>query len=717
MKQIVQSARSGKLEVKDVPRPSAGPGEILVQTRASLISAGTDRLTVDFAKKSLAGKAKARPDLVKKVVAKARTDGLEATIHAVLSRLDEPLPLGYSAAGTVVEVGGGLEGVFRVGDRVAIAGAGIANHAEFSAVPRNLAARIPSDVDDVSACFGTLGAIALHAVRNLDIALGDVVAVIGAGLVGQLAAQLINLSGARALVIDYNPKRLELARRLGAEWTCSPEGDSLADRVSHLTGGLGCDAVLLAAATDSNEPFMTAAGIARDRARVCMVGLCGTEFPYAEFMKKELSLIVSRSYGPGRYDTDYEGRHVKYPPGFVRWTETENLAEVVRLMSPNLANRLDVAALLSHQFAIEDAETAYDLVTKGGGDQLGVVISYPAEQVPEKPEKVTTLPTAARPGSCSVGVIGAGQFARNLLLPALKKLSHVKLHTVVSRGGASAKHSQQKFGFQNSSTDAAAVLDNPEINAVIIATRHDSHAELTARALSAGKSVYVEKPLGLTPAEIDDVAQARQGAAGFFQIGFNRRFADLAMRAREKLDRLEGSKFILLRINAGAVPADSWIRSPEEGGGRILGEVCHFVDLARYFVAAPILSVQADAAVRDSGGDDVTATLRFGDGSLATIAYTGLGDDAYPKERFEIYAGGSVVALDNFRSLSVTGGGNEKVTSARGQNKGHRRSISAFVDAVTAGGPAPVDENEQLEVSRATIAITESLRHGTRIEL
>lgn len=718
MKQIVQSARSGKLEVKDVPAPRAGANEILVETRASLISAGTDRMTVDFAKKSLAGKAKARPDLVKKVIAKAKTDGIEATMHAVLNRLDEPLPLGYSAAGTVIEVGRGLEGAYKVGDRVALAGAGIANHAEINAVPRNLAARIPDDVSDEHASFGTLGAIALHAVRNLDAKMGEVVAVIGAGLVGQLAAQFLRISGVRVVVLDYDNARLDLARQLGAELAVNPKDGALAEQITTLTNGIGCDAILLAAATDSNEPFETAAEIARDRARVCMVGFSGTTFPYAAFMKKELSLVVSRSYGPGRYDEDFEGRDVKYPEGFVRWTETENLAEALRLMSPSLSNRLDVGALISHRFPITDAEAAYELVTVGTEAQLGVILTYLTDQSSASSSKIEVLPSAAKPGDCVLGLIGAGNFARAMLLPALKKLPDVELHTVVSKRGASAEHSQQKFGFREATTDENAIINNPEINAVVIATRHDSHAELTAAALKAGKSVYVEKPLGLTHAEIATVADARVRAAGFFQIGFNRRFAPLAGKAQSQIAGIGGTKFVLLRVNAGAVPADSWIHAPTEGGGRIIGEVCHFVDLARYFVGASITSVQADSATSsETVCDDVTATLRFADGSLATIAYTALGDDSYPKERFEIYAGGSVIALDNFRKLSVNAGGSENTTSARGQDKGHNGSLAAFVKAVTAGGPAPIDENELFETSRATLAILDSLQQGTRIDL
>ena len=715
MKQVIQSARSGELSVRDVPAPKAGAGELLVQSRVSLISAGTERMVVEFAKKSLAGKAKARPDLVKKVMTKVKVDGVKATFKAVMSRLDEPLPLGYSASGKVIFVGPGLEGYYRVGDRVALAGAGIANHAEISAVPANLAAPIPGGVNDEDAAFGTIGAIALHAVRNLDAKLGEVVAVMGAGLVGQMAAQLLTLAGVRSLVLDYDQARLDLAKKLGAERVLNLNNDNVENDVTVLTNGLGCDGILIAAATSSSEPFATAAAIARDRARVCLVGMSGTEFPYSDFMKKELSIIVSRSYGPGRYDDDYEQRGVKYPAGFVRWTETENLAEILRLVALP-ANRLDVAGLISHRFEIAKADDAYAMVLEKSEPHMGVVLTYPDQP------SVVTAPQFAAPkitaAPCSLGVIGAGNFARSVLLPVLKKMPEVTLHTIATKRGASADHAQETFGFGQAVTDEAAIIDNPYINAILIATRHDSHAELTARALAAGKSVLVEKPLGLSREEIERVQSARENSDGFFQVGFNRRFAPLAQQAKEKLKSFSGAKFLVLRINAGDKPQESWLHNADEGGGRILGEVCHFVDMARYFTGVPILSVQADAARnRDGAADDITATLRFDDGSLATIAYTSLGDTSYPKERFEIYSGGAVLGLDNFRSLSITEDGATQNSSGGGQDKGFQASLQAFTGAVTAGGPAPIDESEMIESSLATIAILDSLQSGERIDL
>ena len=728
MKQVIQSPRTGKLAVREVPAPKVTAGHVLVRTRASLISAGTERMSVEFARKSLAGKAKARPDLARQVLAKARRDGLRATWDAVLARLDEPMPLGYSAAGEVVAAGAGLEGVFRVGERVAVAGAGLANHAELNVVPRALVAPVPDDVPDEEACFATLAAISLHAVRTLGPGLGDVVAVLGVGLVGQLAVQLLTLSGARAVALDYNPGRLDLARRMGAQAALDLADGGVAEAVSALTAGVGCDGILIAAATDSSEPLATAAAIARDRARVCMVGDTGTAFPRREFMQKELNLVVSRSYGPGRYDEDFEGRGVKYPAGFVRWTETENLAECVRLMSPALARRLDVAPLITHRFPLDEAEAAYAMVTGASEPHLGVVLTYGGDSAdaadagaPAGARDPSFPATAAGPAGkgCVLGVIGAGNFARTVLLPELKKLAGVRLHTVVTRRGASAEKTRQTFGFAHAGADEAAVLENPDINAVLIATRHDSHAELTARALEADKAVLVEKPLGLDRQQINRVIEARNGSAAFFQVGFNRRFAPLAVTVRDRLRGTAGPRFVLLRVNAGSMAADHWVRASDEGGGRILGEVCHFVDLARFLIGAPIASVLADTGEATGGiSDDVTVTLRFADGSLATVAYTALGDMAFGKERIEAYAGGAVFTIDDFRTLVVAEDGRvASHGSRRRQDKGFTGALKAFVGAVAAGGPAPVDEAEVVETSFATIAVLESLRAGTRIDL
>ncbi len=719
MKQVIQSARSGELSVREVPEPTARPGHLLVRTRASLISAGTERLITAFARKSLAGKARARPDLVRKVMDKARRDGIVATLRAVMARLDEPLPLGYSAVGEIVAIGAGLEGAFRVGQRVAVAGAGLANHAELNVVPRSLAAPVPDGVSDEEACFATLGAIAMHGVRNLGTGLGDIVAVVGCGLVGQLALSIAALSGSRVIALDYDTERLALARRLGAEWTWDLATPGLAEAVAALSGRRGCDGVLIAAATDSSEPIETAAAIARDRARVALVGMTGTTVPYRDFMAKELSLVVSRSYGPGRYDDDFESRGVKYPEGWIRWTESENLAECVRLMDPGLPRRLDVHSLITHRFEIERAEAAYEMVSSSSEPHLGVVLTYPDRAATARPIAFPKPAFVRKPGTIRLGVIGAGAFARAMVLPVLKGMEGVTLGTVVARRSAVAEHAQKTFGFERAATEATAVLDDPAIDAVIVATRHDSHAELTALALAAGKTVLVEKPLGLTREHIDRVAAARQGSNAFFQVGFNRRFAPMAIAVRERLAARPGPRFVVMRINAGAVPPDSWLNDAAEGGGRVLGEVCHFIDLSRFLVGAPIVSVHADALTGTGAtAEDVAVSLNFADGSLASIAYTAQGDAAFGKERIEVFAGGTVATIEDFRSLTIAEDGRVRRSKARlGQDKGIRGELEAFVRAARAGGPAPVDEAELIETSRATVAALESLRSGVRIDL
>ena len=717
MKQIIQSAKSGDLKVKDLPAPQVGRGQILVKTSASLISSGTERMIAEFAKKNIISKARHRPDLVKKVLSKVKTDGLKAATRAVITRLDEPIPLGYSASGRVVEVGKGIEGKFAIGERVAIAGAGIANHSEYNVVPENLAVSIPESVSDEEAAFATIASIAMHSVRNLSVQLGDVVAVFGAGLVGQLAAQFLNLSGARVIILDYDQSRLDLGEKLGAEKVINLQDNNICNNILSLTEGIGCDAILIAASTPTNEPFNLAAQISRDRGKICLVGMSGTEFPYAEFMKKELSIIVSRSYGPGRYDDDYEKRGLKYPVGFVRWTETANLAEVMRLLSEKTTNQLDVKSLITHRFSIESSVNAFEMVLSKTTPHLGILINYPENtSIRDSPKEANKR--IKRTKSCVIGVFGAGNFSKSILLPALSKINDVSLHTIVSNNGKSSNHLKEKFGFLNASRDPLKILDDPSINAVIITTRHDSHAELTIKSLNAGKHVLVEKPLGLTKKELIDVQKAYEKNNGFLQIGFNRRFAPITNKLDTELAKIDGPRFMLFRINAGHIPNGSWIHNDKEGGGRIIGEMCHFIDFARHCARSKILSVQADAA-RNTGGspDDVTAIIRFESGSLATIAYTGLGDTTVPKEQYEIFSGGTVLAINNFRELTITSNGNTKSYNSYGQDKGFKSALEAFKSSINGKVHNPCNLDEIFDSSRATLAVMESLRLGSKVDL
>jgi len=720
MKQVIQNARGGKLRLKSVPAPQVQRNTVIVRTLASLISAGTERQMVDFAQSSLVSKARSRPDLVRKALDKVQRDGAAATLKSVMARLDEPLPLGYSAAGTVTEVGAGLEGKFNVGQLVAIAGIGFANHAEINVVPENLVVPVPSDVSAEQASFCTLSSIAMHAVRLAGPQLGSFVAVLGAGLVGQLVAQFARLSGARVIVLDYNAARLALAKANGAEAVVLLGTGNPTETVLDLTYGRGCDSVLIAAATASSEPFQTAAEIARDRATVCQVGITGTEFPYRLFMQKELNIIVSRSYGPGRYDRDFENKHMKYPAGYVRWTETDNLREAARLMSPTLNPRLNVESLITHRFPFNQSEDAYDLVMKGTEPHLGVVLEYGADGVAADPSFSITL-GATKPvanAQCVIGAIGAGNFGKTSILPALKADSRVQLHTIVTKRGVSSEGTGTKLGFARASTDINDILENAQISAVVVTTPHSSHADLVIRALTAGKHVFVEKPLALSDEELLAVIEARNNSSAFFMVGFNRRFAPQVQEARKFLKSRPGRSVISIRINAGQLPPESWQRDAEEGQGRILGELCHFVDLAMYLADSPFVSVAAQAAEAVRGMcEDVSATIRFADGSLANIVYTTLGDTSFSKELIECYKGGAVCRIDNFRELVIVASGKEIVKKkSMAQDKGHSSQIKAFIDGVTSGVP-PVDEQSMIDSSLATLLVLKALRQGHPVEI
>lgn len=727
MKQLVLSAKTGDLTIAEVPSPALRRGHLLVRTRASLVSAGTERLTVGFAKKNLLAKAKARPDLARQTLAKLKRDGIAATAAAVRGRLDEALPLGYSAAGEVVAVGTGLEGRFRPGQQVAVAGAGVANHADLNLVPANLAAPVPAGVALEAACYATVGAIALHAVRQSRPEFGAWCAVVGVGLVGQLAAQFLTLSGVRVLALDFDADRLALAARLGADAVCDLGTQDAAAVAAATTENIGCDAVIIAAATSSSLPFETAAQVARDRAVVAVVGNTGTAFPYREFMAKELSLVVSRSYGPGRYDQDYETHGAIYPPGYVRWTETANLAAALDAMRPNRRMRLEPTVLTSHRFRFEAAPSAYAMIASEQEPHLGVVLQYGGEapavganaKVPQPPRRAAAASRAAsvslrRSGRCRLGVIGGGAYARTVLLPILAKLPGCELHTLATAQSISAAHTRQRLGFRRATANADEIFDDEDVDAVVVATPHSLHAKHAAQALAAGKPVLVEKPLALTRSELCAVAAAAEASTAFALVGFNRRFAPLAHAAAAHLGAIPGSRHVLLRVNAGPLPPDSWQRRQDEGGGRLVGEACHFIDLGAFLGGAPIAAVYAQAVATTDVCEDATVTLELGNGSLATVFYTALGDAAAGKELIEAYAGGGVARIEDFRRLTIAARGRTRRTRQR-QDKGHAAQLQAFVAAVAAGGPPPVPWAEQLNASAATLAAVESLAAGTAV--
>jgi predicted dehydrogenase len=706
MKQLLQNMRDGKTVVIEVPIPTPRPGQALVRVVASLVSAGTERMVVEFAEKSLVGKARSRPDLVRQVLDKARREGLLTTVQAAFNRLDQPMALGYSSAGTIVALGEGMEG-FKVGHRVACAGGGYAVHAEYNLVPRNLLTPLPDTVDFESAAFTTLGAIALHGFRLAEPQVGERVAVIGLGLLGLLTVQIATAAGCRVIGIDIDPQRVALAKRLGPE---AVTRDRAEESVRAFTANCGADVVLICADTPSNDPVELAGVIARDRARVVATGAVGLTIPRKIYYEKELSFTNSRSYGPGRYDPSYEENGHDYPLGYVRWTESRNFQTVVELME---SGKLDVQPLITHRFPIEKAAEAYSIIAgKKKAPFLGVLLTYPVGTSAGSQVVRFNVQTSKRDNVVTLGVLGAGLFANATLLPALKKVGSIELVGIASAGGLHAQHSGQKFGFAYATSSDDEILNDPAINTVAILTRHDTHANLVVKALQAGKHVFVEKPLAITSEQLDAIVGATHESP-LLTVGFNRRFAPLAVELSNFLaDRTE-PLHTHYRINAGYIPLNHWTQDPEIGGGRIIGEGCHFVDFLTFLVGAAPVSVSA-LALPDNGKyrqDNVSMTFTFPDGSVGVVDYLASGDKSFPKERLEVFCGGRVAVLDDFRSLEMVHDGRRKVTK-KAQDKGWYGEWVAFTKAIREGGGPPIPYEQLVGVTRATFAAMESLRRG-----
>jgi polar amino acid transport system substrate-binding protein len=700
MKQVVQSYRTGELKVADVPAPGAGAGRLLVATRASLISSGTEKQLMDLAKASLAGKAMARPDLVRRVVRSVQRDGLRPAIGKVLSRLDTPVPLGYSLAGEVIEAGRGVNG-HAAGDRVACAGAGLACHAEINAVPMNLAVPIPAGVDDEAASFVSLGAIALQGVRQAAPTLGERVLVLGLGLIGLLTVQILKAAGCRVIGFDPNPQRANLARELGADTAVAADVDGA---VAGFTGGYGADAVIITASTTSSEPLNQAADVSRLKGRIVVVGMVGMTIDREPFYKRELELRLSMSYGPGRYDAGYEQEGHDYPLPYVRWTEQRNMEAFLALVAEG---RVTPKRLVTHRFTIAEAGQAYDLMERGE-PYLAIALTYPDSAGPQTARRIERVKVPAGAGAIGVAFVGLGNYAKGVLLPAFRKAGGIKLTTVVTATGVSAGHAGEKHGFAAAATDAAAAFGDAATDAVVIATRHDSHAALAGEALRAGKHVFCEKPLAIDAEGLAAMVAAATAAPGVLTVGFNRRFAPLLIKARQALEPRSGPLVMLYRINAGAIPADSWVQRPE-GGGRIIGEVCHFID-ALTFLAGSV-PVEVQAVVARGHGDAVSILMRFADGSTGTIVYSSLGDDGAGKELIEVFARGRVVQIDDFRRLAVVAKGRSKVTRSA-QDKGQQALVEAFIAAVRGNIAAPIPLHEIAAVTAAAFATEEALRIG-----
>ena len=728
MKQLLQNMKTGKTSVEEIPVPAPRSGQALVRVAASLVSAGTERMLVEFSEKSLLGKARSRPDLVKQVLDKMRREGVLVTIGAAFNRLDQPMPLGYSSAGTIFALGEGMED-FKVGQRVACAGGGYAVHAEYNVIPRNLLTPLPDSVDFESAAFTTLGAIALHGFRLAGPQIGENVAVIGMGLLGLLAGQIALAAGCRVLGIDVNPQRVDLAVSLGIQTVLR---DQAVDSAQAFTSNRGFDRVIICADTSTNDPVELAAVIARDRASVVATGAVGLTFPRKIYYEKELNFINSRSYGPGRYDPSYEENSQDYPIGYVRWTEGRNFEAVLDLMA---SQKLRITPMISHRFPIEKAPEAYEIITgKKKEPFLGVVITYPQEMssVPvtrvsvsqgeaERSRAPASHREAARSGdTVKLGVLGAGLFANATLLPVLKKVTGLELVGIASAGGLHARHSGKKFGFSYATSNDDEILNDPAINTVAILTRHDMHAGLAVRALQAGKHVFVEKPLAVTEEQLDEVTQVLgTESQALTTVGFNRRFAPLAGSLQTFLANRSEALFMHYRINAGYIAANHWTQDPAQGGGRIIGEGCHFVDFLTFLAGAAPVSVTANA-LPDNGKyreDNVSMTFSFPDGSIGVVDYLANGDKTFPKERLEVFCGGRIAVLEDFRSLEMVHNGRRTMVRKE-QDKGWKDEWVAFVNAIRTGGRPPIPYEQLVGVTRATFAAVESLRNrGSTVQV
>ena len=711
--QVVQSYRTGTASVETVPRPVVRPGHLLVRTACSLISPGTERMGIELGRKSLLGKARSRPDLVKKALAKARTDGLVATVRATQARLDEWAPLGYSCAGTVEAVGDGVEG-FAPGARVACAGVGCACHADAVLVPERLAAAVPEGVGLEAAAFVALGATAMQGLRQGEVAVGARVAIIGLGLLGQLACRLVGAAGAFAYGIDVDPVRVAKAQAAGAADAMVRDHPELEQWVARVTDGAGFDAVLIAAATRSNDPVELAGEIARDRATVVALGAVGMDVPRRAYYHKELTFRLSRSYGPGRYDPAYEGKGIDYPIGYVRWTENRNMAAFLRLLADG---KLAVDDLVTHRFAVDQATDAYAIVS---GDRpephLGILLTYPgaAAAGEARPAQSARVRCSAAAGSApGVGLIGAGRFARSVLLPALRRAGGCELRGVASARGLSARQAEKQFGFAYATCEAGHILADDATDAVVVATPHHLHARMVCRALEAGKHVFVEKPLCLTAAELDSVARAASAHPDqLVMVGFNRRFSPFTAWVREQVAGA-GPLVMHYRVLAGPPPSDHWAADPAIGGGRLLGEACHFVD----WMAAACGSLPSGVAARPipDGGDGAVVVVDFEDGSVGTLTYSAAAPPGRPKEHIHVLAGDRAVEIHNWRSARAWGQGGTRRCRSWAQSKGHREEVAAFVAAVRGGLPAPIPFAELCAVAAAVLGIPEALHTGQRL--
>ena len=705
MKQVLQSLKSGETILEDIPCPQNTPGTLLIETTTSLVSAGTERMLLEFGKASILGKIKQQPDKVKMVLDKIKTDGLFTTLNAVKNKLDQPIPLGYCNVGKILEVGENVVG-FKKGDRIISNG----YHAEIVRVPKNCCAKIPDNVTDEMAAFTVVSAIALQGIRLSQPTLGESYVVIGLGLIGLLTVQILKANGCRVLGVDFDAKKCALAKTMGAEIVDLSQKQDLITQAAIFSRNRGMDAVIITAATASNELLHEAAVILRKRGRIILIGVIGNEFSRADFYEKELSFQVSCSYGPGRYDDTYEKLGLDYPVGFVRWTQQRNFEAILDMMS---MGTLDVKPLVSERFSIDNIAEGY-LALENNKSILGIVIDYPDSNVLQKTKTAIILNKKSEKNSeiLNVGFLGAGNYGAGILAPAFHR-SGVNLHTVVSSQGISGKRLAKKLGFYQAATDENSVFIDDTISIAVVATQHNMHANQVIQSLQNNKHVFVEKPLAINIDDLEKINVAyQQNKNNVLMIGFNRRFSPLIKTIKKLLTAEMAPKTFIMTVNAGAIPKTHWTQNVTIGGGRIVGEACHFIDLLRFLAGFPITHWQA-IPMRNSDGsstDSALITLTFSDGSCGSIHYLANGHKAYPKEKLEVFCNGKILQCDNFRQLTGFGWKHFKKQKCRKQNKGQVECVQAFVDAIKEGRSSPISFADIMEVSRISIEIAEHLR-------
>jgi predicted dehydrogenase len=711
MKQILQSLKTGEIEIAEIPCPQVRAGCLLVKTHASLVSSGTERMLLEFGQANWLEKIRKQPDKVRQVLNKIKTDGLLPTLDAVKSKLDTPLPIGYSNVGEVIGVGENVRG-FKVGDRVLSNG----YHAEVVCVPKNLCVRVPENISAEVASFGVLGSIALEGIRLAKPELGETVAVFGLGVIGLLLVQLLRAQGCRVIGIDFDAQKLELAKQFGAEVVDLAKKEDPIIKAKQFSRESGIDAVLIAAANSSNDIVHQAAQMSRKRGRIVLVGVVGLELSRADFYEKELTFQVSCSYGPGRYDKFYEEGGHDYPVGYVRWTEQRNFEAVLDLMADG---RIDPTPLISHRFELDLAKEAYSLLTGNAEPSIGIVINYAKDSSVASPNKVLentivkdvsgVISITKGSDRVNVGFIGAGNYASRVLIPAFKKAG-VNFVSVASSAGLSATHVARKFGFAQTTTDVDVVINDPNIDLVVIATQHDTHADLVCRVLQAGKKVFVEKPLAIDKEQLSDIIKTYDVSDNkFLMVGFNRRFAPQIQKIKALLNTVSVAKSFVMTVNAGEIPPDHWTQDLKKGGGRIVGEACHMVDLLRFLSGSEIHSFKVSAVGQSKGKDvktdEVAITLNFVDGSIGTIHYLSSGHKSFPKERLEIFCAGRVLQLDNFRKLRAFGWPGFKKMNLWKQDKGQDACVAATVAALKKGEVAPISFGELVEIAKVSVDV------------